>query len=103
MKFFATVILLGLTAVPAVFSQSGRSAGSYSESGPARITTRSTSVDTEAEREPGPDADSSDVVRVPTDLITIPVRIISEDGKSIGELRQNEFKIFENGVEQPIA
>jgi VWFA-related protein len=35
--------------------------------------------------------------------VTIPVRITTRSGKPVADLRRNEFKIFENGVEQEIA
>ncbi|MEP6847710.1 MAG: hypothetical protein ABI999_02560, partial [Acidobacteriota bacterium] len=43
-----------------------------------------------------------EVVRVDTDLVTIPVRIISKDGRPVPDVKKSEFKIFENGVEQTI-
>lgn len=91
-----TVLLSGVAA------QSGRTTG-YSESKSTRITARSTSI-SEKENDAGKGEDASDeVVRVPTDLVTVPVRIIAENGKPIGNFKQNEFKVFENGVEQRIA
>jgi len=47
--------------------------------------------------------DDSDVVRVETNLITIPVSVFDRNGLYIPGLRQNDFKIFENGIEQEIA
>jgi Ca-activated chloride channel homolog len=44
-----------------------------------------------------------DVIRVNTNLVTIPVRILTADGKPVGRVRQSEFKIYENGVEQEVA
>lgn len=48
-------------------------------------------------------ADEDDVIRVDTDLIVIPTRIYSRDGKILAGLRREEFKIFEDGAEQEIA
>jgi Ca-activated chloride channel family protein len=47
--------------------------------------------------------DDEKVVRVETDLITVPVRIASRDGRPVADIQQSEFKVFENGVEQEIA
>ena len=80
-----------------VFSQSGRTTG-YSESG----TTRVARSPDRAAANPVP-ANDADVVRVPTDLVTIPVRITTRSGKPVSNVRRNEFKIFENGVEQQLA
>ncbi len=49
-----------------------------------------------------PDADD-EVVRVETDLVTIPVQIAVRSGKPVSDIRREEFKIFENGVEQELA
>src|SRR5258708_13614574 len=47
--------------------------------------------------------DDGDVLRVETNLITIPVSVFDRNGLYIPGLRQSEFKIFEDGVEQEIA
>lgn len=44
-----------------------------------------------------------DVVRVETNLITMPVSVYDRNGLYIPNLRQSEFKIFEDGIEQEIA
>jgi len=47
--------------------------------------------------------DDGDVVKVETNLITIPVSVFDRSGLYIPNLRQTDFKIFEDGVEQEIA
>src|SRR5258708_5263321 len=47
--------------------------------------------------------DDGEVLRVETNLITIPVSVFDRNGLYIPGLRQTEFKIFEDGVEQEIA
>jgi len=47
--------------------------------------------------------DTGDVVKVETSLITIPVSVYDRNGLYIPGLRQQDFKIFEDGVEQDIA
>lgn len=44
-----------------------------------------------------------DVVRVNTTLVSIPVSVMDRNGRFIPDLRQNEFRIFEDGVEQQVA
>lgn len=44
-----------------------------------------------------------DLVRVETNLVTIPVSVFDRNGLYIPGLRQEEFKIFEDGREQQIA
>ena len=45
----------------------------------------------------------NDVVRVNTTLVTIPVSVMDRDGRFISELSQQDFRIFEDGVEQEVA
>ncbi|MGB7069907.1 MAG: VWA domain-containing protein [Pyrinomonadaceae bacterium] len=47
--------------------------------------------------------DEGDVERIDTSLVTIPVSVFDRNGLYIPNLRQDDFKIFENGVEQEIA
>jgi Ca-activated chloride channel family protein len=48
-------------------------------------------------------ADDGDVIKVDTDLVTIPVSVYDRNGVYIPNLRQSDFKIFEDGIEQEIA
>lgn len=47
--------------------------------------------------------DGEDVLKVGTSLITIPVSVFDRNGLYIPNLRQTDFKIFEDGKEQEIA
>lgn len=49
------------------------------------------------------DTDDGEVLRVETNLITIPVSVFDRNGLYIPGLRQSDFKIFEDGAEQEIA
>ena len=53
--------------------------------------------------EPEPEIEENDIVRVSTDLITVPAEVMDRSGRYIGNLRKEDFKIFENGVEQELA
>jgi VWFA-related protein len=44
-----------------------------------------------------------DVVRVSTALVTIPVSILDRDGRFISGLRKEDFRIFEDAIEQDVA
>lgn len=44
-----------------------------------------------------------DVVRVNTTLVTVPVSVMDRDGKFIPNLRQQDFHIYEDGVEQQVS
>lgn len=53
---------------------------------------------------PEPDSIKDDeVLRVDTNLVTIPVKISDRRGRLISGLKKENFKIFENNVEQEIA
>ena len=93
----SSVVLFLLAGILSTQAQSGRVTG-YSESGTTRLP-----PDTNPPVAISPSKNDTDVVRVPTDLITVPVRITSRNGKSVPNVRREEFKIFENGVEQQLA
>src|SRR6266850_3975359 len=44
-----------------------------------------------------------DVVRVDTTLVTVPVSVLDRQGRFVPNLRREDFSVFENGIEQPIA
>ncbi|HVF47615.1 MAG TPA: VWA domain-containing protein [Pyrinomonadaceae bacterium] len=46
--------------------------------------------------------DDDGVIRVETNLVTMPVSVLDRDGRFISGLQQSDFKIFENGVEQKV-
>lgn len=43
-----------------------------------------------------------DVVKVETNLVTMPVSVLDRDGRFISGLQQGDFRIFENGIEQKL-
>jgi Ca-activated chloride channel family protein len=54
---------------------------------------------------PTPDApvdDKDEIIRVETNLVTMPVSVLDRDGRFISGLQQKDFKIFEDGVEQKV-
>ncbi|MBV9217461.1 MAG: VWA domain-containing protein [Acidobacteria bacterium] len=50
-----------------------------------------------------PAVDDPDVVKITTDLITIPVSVFDKNGIYIPGLTKTDFKVFEDGKEQDIA
>ena len=60
-------------------------------------TPKSTPTPPPEEIEPG------DVIRITTNLVAVPVRVLDKKGKYISDVRAEEFQIFEEGVEQRIA
>ncbi|HCX29810.1 MAG TPA: hypothetical protein DHU55_08590 [Blastocatellia bacterium] len=51
---------------------------------------------------PEEDIDEGSIVRVNTELVTLNVRVIDRNNRPIDNVRQNEFRVFEDGVPQPI-
>ncbi|MBC7901748.1 MAG: VWA domain-containing protein [Saprospiraceae bacterium] len=47
--------------------------------------------------------DSGELIKVDTELVSIPVRILDRKNRFIGGLAKEQFKVFEDNVEQEIA
>jgi Ca-activated chloride channel family protein len=45
---------------------------------------------------------ADEIIRVNTELVTLNVRVIDRDNRPIGNVRQNDLHVFEDGVTQPI-
>ena len=59
----------------------------------------------QAEQAPtGPEeVDAGDVIRVSTTLVSIPVSVMDRDGRYVPNLLKDDFRIWEDGVEQDVA
>ena len=47
--------------------------------------------------------EEDDVIRVETNLVTMPVSVLDRDGRFVSGLTQRDFRIYENGVEQEVG
>ncbi len=47
--------------------------------------------------------DSSGRIRTTVSLVVVPVTVKNSQGELVTDLQQNDFRVFEDGVEQPIA
>ncbi|HYP54519.1 MAG TPA: VWA domain-containing protein [Pyrinomonadaceae bacterium] len=56
-----------------------------------------------AEQPAEEEVDEEGVVRVETALVTIPVTVLDRDGRYVPNIRKEEFRLYEDGVEQRIA
>lgn len=62
-----------------------------------------------ANQTPAPSAQSSrkynqdEVLRVDTNLVTIPVTVMDRDGRYLTGLKKEDFQVFEDGIEQEVA
>ena len=51
----------------------------------------------------GEEIGADEVLRINTRLVSVPVSVMDRDGRYIFDLHQEDFSIYENGVEQQIA
>ena len=51
---------------------------------------------------PATTGDDNEVIKVETNIVTLPVSVLDRDGRFISGLGKNDFKIFEDGVEQKV-
>ncbi len=52
----------------------------------------------------GPEeVDAGDIIKVDTTLVTIPVSVMDRDGRYVPNLQKEEFRVWEDGVEQEVA
>jgi Ca-activated chloride channel homolog len=49
------------------------------------------------------EVDAGDIVKVDTTLVTIPVSVMDRDGRYVPNLQKEDFRIWEDGVEQQVA
>ena len=86
-------------APPTIYNDSeSRSAG-----GPPVLQGGRNAPSPKPDASPTPDIfDENEVIKVETNLVTMPVSVLDRDGRFISGLRQQDFKIFKNGVEQKV-
>lgn len=103
--------LLLLASCLAVSAQSGHDVQGGDEKKTTRPGTKTTPTPTpkpqttplaDGNADSTPSADS-DVIKVDTQLVNVPVRVMDKKGRFVAGLKQGEFKVFENGVEQEIS
>lgn len=93
------LLLLLVVLASAVFAQSRRLPPTGTGKPNARtVEPTPTPVKTPEE----PVTEENEVVKVETDIVTVPVRVIDRKGRFVGGLTKENFKVFENDVEQPI-
>ena len=96
--FLSLAVLSGSTVV-AQSGSKGSPAGGKVNSRPS--TPKPTPTPTQSADEAGP-VDGPEIV-VDTKLVTIPVRVMDRKGGFVAGLKKENFKVFEDGVEQEVA
>ena len=86
-----SILLVVALALTAVFGQSKRAGQNPPPQQPQASPT------------PPPDPEDIETLKTDTDLVTVPLIATNHDGLYITDLRQEEFKISEDGVPQQIA
>jgi Ca-activated chloride channel family protein len=76
---------------PPVLGGANRTPGSKPSSGPAAGATAPEEVE------------AGDVIKVNTTLVTLPVSVLDRDGRYIPNLKKEDFRLWEEGVEQNVA
>lgn len=51
----------------------------------------------------GVDVDPADIIKIDTNLVNVNVRVVDRNNRPISDVRQNEFTIYEDGVQQEIG
>lgn len=100
MRLITSILILVTALALSAAAQSGRTKG-YSESLSRSEAAEAPVVELKTTEKK--DDDENAVVRIETDLVTIPVRVTSKSGRPVPDILRTEFKVFENGVEQEIA
>lgn len=114
MKRFAVVLLsiFFLCSSAEVFAQArrvtneGTGKANKRAAQPAQTPTPQATPDEETaptSTDAQPPVEDGEVISVDTNLVTIPVKISDRDNKFIAGLKKEDFKVFENDVEQEIA
>ncbi|MBV9928479.1 MAG: VWA domain-containing protein [Acidobacteria bacterium] len=109
MKKFLFVLFALLLLAPSAVAQSGRNRGvptADKPGGPAKPPTTEAGADDGPAANPAdaqPESVEGDVVRVETSLVTIPVSVRDRQGRYAPDLRREDFRVFEDGVEQRVA
>ncbi len=58
----------------------------------------------ETPEETGPEeVDAGDIIKVNTTLVTVPVSVMDRDGRYVPNLQKDDFRIWEDNVEQDVA
>ena len=63
---------------------------------------RPTTTDQTVKKDDDVIADDNEIIKVETNLVTMPVSVLDRDGRFVSGLQQRDFKVFENGIEQKL-
>ncbi len=102
---FVLICCLAATSIDAQSGREnpapGRSKANQRPSSPSPQPTAIPGIDTEMSNDTA--LDDGEVIRINTQLVSVPVRVMDKKGRFIGGLGQEIFKVFEDGKEQTVA
>lgn len=103
MRHFAFFALLLWIAVVAAYPQSRRVPPGGGKQNDRAAPSPTPTPSTVEPQEVSNTIDSGDVIAVDTSLVTIPIRILDRSNRFVGGLKKENFKVFEDNIEQEIA
>jgi len=104
-KYFSALFLLTFLYIPTL-AQSGRTRPVDPKTKPATKTETQENPDTgvtESKISPEGETVEGDVIHFDTSLVTVPVTVVDRYGRYVPLLNKEDFKIYEDGVEQKLA
>lgn len=93
-----SIAILSLSCCVATLAQGQRRPPVLRGSNARAITTDANDKSSQPE-----EVEEGSVVRVSTSLITVPAVVMDRNGRYMGSLRKEDFRIYENGVEREVA
>jgi Ca-activated chloride channel family protein len=87
---------------PPIVQPEGSSVQGKTKRPPVLINSNSTDQVITPDKTEEVSSDENEVIKIDTNLVTIPVSVLDRDGRFINGLRQQDFQILENGVQQKI-
>lgn len=104
MKKFALLAILFACFSLVGLAQSGRNRPGENPKPDAKKTGQTSEPDvTESKISPDGETIEGDVLRFDTNLVMVPVSVVDRYGRYVPQLKREQFKIFEDGIEQKIA
>lgn len=107
MKTYAFLLCFVFFCASSLFAQSNSNSGNADKKvnkRPAKTQQTDSSKKPPKPKFVGDSIESDgDVIKIDTDLVTLPVRVLDRDGRFVAGLKKGDFKVFEDKVEQEVA
>src|SRR5690242_4054882 len=97
------ILLLSVFLPFNLYAQSGRKTSEPKPTKTEPAKPADDGITTETKINPAGETVEGDVIRFDTALVTVPVSVMDRNGRYVPQLRREQFRLEENGVEQKIA